>query len=108
VLSAVLFILAGLFEIGGGYLVWIWLREGKGLGVGIAGFILLAVYGIVPVFQPKEHPFGRIYAAYGAIFIVLSIFWGWGVDSKKPDVRDFVGAAICVVGAFFMMWPRKG
>ena len=101
-----LFIFAGLLEIGGGYLVWIWLREHRPVLFGVVGFILLAAYGIVPVFQPQEHPFGRIYAAYGAVFIVLSVLWGWGIDGKLPDLRDWIGAAICILGAAIMMWPR--
>jgi small multidrug resistance family-3 protein len=103
---AALFVLAGLCEIGGGYLVWLWLRAQRGLVFGVLGFAVLALYGIVPTFQPAQHPFGRIYAAYGAIFIVLSLVWGWAVDAQRPDVRDAVGAAICVAGAFVMLWPR--
>jgi hypothetical protein len=30
--SLLLFVLAGICEIGGGYLVWLWLREGKSIG----------------------------------------------------------------------------
>ena len=72
--SLSLFVLAGLCEIGGGYLVWLWLREGKGLLIGILGSAVLVLYGIIPTFQPSQ--FGRVYAAYGGIFVVLSITWG--------------------------------
>ena len=65
------FILAGLFEIGGGYLVWLWLREGKPIGYAFVGAIILVLYGIIPTFQPAH--FGRVYAAYGGVFIVLPI-----------------------------------
>lgn len=104
--ASLLFLLAGLLEIGGGYLVWSWLRRGFHVGLGVAGFVLLALYGVVPVFQASENPFGRVYAAYGAVFIVLSLLWGWGVDRHRPDVRDWLGAVLCLVGAFVMMWPR--
>lgn len=87
-------------------MVWLWLREQRPLYVGIIGFLSLAFYGIIPVFQPPENPFGRIYAAYGAVFIALSVIWGLGIDKKRPDVLDFVGATICIVGALVMMWPR--
>ena len=70
--SILLFIIAGICEIGGGYLIWIWLREGKGIWFAVAGAIILILYGIVPTFQPAH--FGRVYAAYGGIFVVLSIF----------------------------------
>jgi small multidrug resistance family-3 protein len=105
--SILLFLLAGVCEIGGGYLVWIWLHERKPLVVGLAGMIVLALYGVVPTLQPPQNGFGRVYAAYGAVFIVLSLFWGWGVDGQRPDVRDALGALICLAGAVVMMWPRS-
>jgi len=67
-----LFVLAGLFEIGGGYLVWLWLRQQRSWLVGLCEMIILALYGIMPTFQPAAHPFGRVYAAYDAVFIVAS------------------------------------
>jgi len=104
--AATLFVLAALLEIGGGYLVWLWVRRGMHVGLGLAGFVALALYGLVPVLQAEEHPFGRVYAAYGAVFIALSVLWGWLVDDRRPDLRDAIGAAICVAGAAVMMWPR--
>jgi small multidrug resistance family-3 protein len=102
-----LFVLAGLCEIGGGYLVWLWLRERRGIFLGLVGFAVLALYGVVPTLQPREHPFGRVYAAYGAIFIVLSVGWGWLVDKQRPDGRDLLGTVICLMGAIVMLLPRS-
>ncbi|MGH9896499.1 MAG: YnfA family protein, partial [bacterium] len=90
-----LFMLAGLCEIGGGYLVWLWLREGRGLLVALLGAVVLVLYGVVPTFQPAH--FGRVYAAYGGVFVVLSLLWGWLVDRKPADAADLVGAALCVL-----------
>jgi small multidrug resistance family-3 protein len=104
--AALLFLLAGLLEIGGGYLVWLWLREHRHPAVGAAGFVALAFYGVVPVLQDRAHSFGRVYAAYGAAFIVLSMVWGWRVDGQRPDARDWMGAAVCLAGAIVMLWPR--
>jgi small multidrug resistance family-3 protein len=101
-----LFILAGLFEIGGGYLVWLWLRQHRPFWLGLAGMIVLALYGFVPTLQQAEHPFGRVYAAYGAAFIALSVGWGWAIDGRRPDFRDALGTAICLLGAAVIMWPR--
>lgn len=99
------FILAGLFEIGGGYLVWIWIKEGKSVWFGAAGAIILVLYGIVPTLQPAN--FGRVYAAYGGIFIVLSILWGWKVDKTAPDTYDLIGGLVALLGVFIIMyWPR--
>ncbi len=99
------FFLAGLFEIGGGYLIWLWLREGKSAWLGVLGGIILFIYGVIPTLQPAD--FGRVYAAYGGIFIVLSILWGWKIDHVKPDLFDLIGGAIALVGVLIIMyWPR--
>ncbi len=83
--SVLYFILAGLCEIGGGYLVWLWLREGKPFLYGLWGAIILVIYGVIPTLQPAH--FGRVYAAYGGLFIVLSILWGWKVDHIAPSCQ---------------------
>ena len=101
------FILAGLFEIGGGYLVWLWLRDGYGLLVGLSGGVILFLYGIIPTRQPSH--FHRIYAAYGGVFIVMAMLWGWLFDGAVPDRYDLLGAAIALVGVFIIFyWPRRG
>ncbi|GEM45488.1 YnfA family protein [Deinococcus cellulosilyticus] len=105
--SILLFLLAGLAEIGGGYLVWIWLREGKPVWVGLLGGLILILYGILPTLQPTVLDFGRVYAAYGGLFIVLSLLWGWMVDGKTPDTPSLVGACIALMGAAVIAWwPR--
>ena len=83
--AVTLFFVAGILEIGGGYLVWLWLRERQAALLGVLGFIALALYGVVPVLQSRENPFGRIYAAYGAVFIAMSLLWGW--RGCQPDRR---------------------
>jgi len=99
------FLVAGLFEIGGGYLVWLWLREGKPVHYGVLGAVILVLYGVIPTFQPAN--FGRVYAAYGGIFIVLSILWGWKIDGIHPDRFDIIGGGIALIGvAVIMYWPR--
>ncbi len=105
-LSSILyFLLAGLLEIGGGYLMWLWLREGYSGWWGAAGAAVLVVYGVVPTLQPAS--FGRVYAAYGGVFIALSILWGWGIDQIAPDRYDLIGGAIALIGvAVIMFWPR--
>jgi len=105
--AALLFLLAGIAEIGGGYLVWLWLRDGKPFYWGLAGGLALALYGVIATFQTFPS-FGRVYAAYGGVFIVLSILWGWGIDKKIPDFYDWVGTAICLVGVAVMLrGPRN-
>jgi small multidrug resistance family-3 protein len=103
--TILLFILAGLAEIGGGWLVWQWLRGGKSLLWGLAGSAVLVGYGIIPTLQ-AEPAFGRVYAAYGGIFIVLSILWARLVDGWRPDRFDLFGAGIALTGVLVMIWGR--
>ncbi|MBW1776841.1 MAG: YnfA family protein [Deltaproteobacteria bacterium] len=103
--SVCYFILAGLCEIGGGYFVWLWLREGKPAMYGLVGAVVLILYGVIPTFQPAN--FGRVYAAYGGVFIALSILWGWKIDGINPDRFDIIGGLIALVGVgVIMYWPR--
>ncbi|MGM9572188.1 MAG: YnfA family protein [bacterium] len=101
------FILAGIFEIGGGYLIWLWLREGKGLLYGILGAIVLVLYGVIPTLQPASANFGRVYAAYGGIFIALSILWGWKIDNVIPDRFDLIGGVIALIGVIVIMYAPR-
>jgi small multidrug resistance family-3 protein len=104
--SLIYFLAAGLCEIAGGYLVWLWLREGKSIIFAFFGAILLVFYGVVPTLQPAN--FGRVYAAYGGVFIILSVIWGWGVDRITPDKFDLIGAMIALIGVgVIMYWPRE-
>ncbi|NNU34403.1 YnfA family protein [Mucilaginibacter sp. S1162] len=104
--SFLLFILAGICEIGGGYLIWQWLKNDKPFWWGIAGGIVLVLYGVVATWQTAD--FGRVYAAYGGIFIIMALIWAWNVDGFKPDKWDVIGALIAVIGACIIIYmPRK-
>ena len=100
-----LFVVAGLAEIGGGWLVWKWLRDGKGLVWGLLGGAILFAYGVIPTLQ-KETAFGRVYAAYGGIFILFSIAWARLVDGWRPDRYDLAGSALALAGVAVIMWGR--
>ena len=74
------------------------------LGV-LGGFVLFA-YGIVPTFQPYH--FHRIYAAYGGVFIVMALLWGWLVQGMRPDMFDIIGVTISLIGVVIIFYiPRK-
>lgn len=104
--SISIFLLAGLCEIGGGYLLWLTLREEKPWWVGVLGAMILIGYGVVATWQPAN--FGRVYAAYGGIFIVMAIIWGWKVDGIVPDRYDLIGGAIALIGMLIIMYaPRN-
>jgi small multidrug resistance family-3 protein len=105
--SLLLFVIAGLLEIGGGYLVWLWLRNDFSWTLGALGGFVLFLYGIVPTFQKTN--FHRVYAAYGGVFIVMSVFWGWLIDGIMPDNYDVIGTIIAVIGILIIFYyPRKG
>jgi small multidrug resistance family-3 protein len=105
--SSILFFLAGLAEIGGGYFIWMWLRYDAGIMFGVLGGVVLIVYGIIPTFQQFPN-FGRIYAAYGGVFIIMAILWGWWIDGIIPDFYDWLGTFIALVGTAIILWtPRK-
>jgi small multidrug resistance family-3 protein len=105
--AVLLFAAAGLAEIGGGWLVWQWLREGRPWPWGVAGAIVLVLYGVIPTLQAEAH-FGRVYAAYGGVFIILSLLWGRAFDGFKADRWDWLGAAICLVGVFVIAFGPRG
>ena len=104
--SMLVFILAGFCEIGGGYLVWLWLRESRPVWYGLLGGVILAIYGVVATLQPAN--FGRVYATYGGVFIVMSLLWAWKVDQFVPDRYDMIGALVALVGVAIIFYaPRS-
>lgn len=104
--SLSIFILAGLCEIGGGYLIWLWLKESKPLYLGIIGAIILIAYGIVATWQTEN--FGRVYATYGGVFIVMALLWAWKIDGFKPDKFDIIGATVALIGVCIIIYaPRR-
>ena len=105
IISLALFFAAALIEIGGGYLVWLWLREKRGVLLGVVGGLVLFVYGVILTLQPAH--FGRVYAAYGGIFIVSSIIWGLMVDKKKPDRYEVIGALIALLGVLIIFYAPR-
>jgi small multidrug resistance family-3 protein len=84
VYSIFFFLLASLCEIGGGYLVWLWLRSDMSWILGAIGGFILFLYGIIPTFQPTY--FHRIYATYGGIFIVMALLWGFIFEKEVPKI----------------------
>lgn len=105
--SGLLFGLAGLAEIGGGWLIWQVVREHAAWFLALAGGLVLLLYGFIPTLQPVNQ-FGRVYAAYGGLFIILALLWGWVVDRQAPDRWDVVGAGVCLLGAAVIIYgPRS-
>lgn len=81
------------------------MREDRSAWLAVAGAAVLALYGVIPTFQPAN--FGRAYAAYGGVFVARSLLWGWRVDGVAPDRFDLIGGAVALAGDFIIMyWPR--
>jgi small multidrug resistance family-3 protein len=104
--SIIVFMLAGICEIGGGFCIWLWLREGKSFWFGVAGAIVLTLYGLVATIQPSN--FARVYATYGGFFIVMSLIWGYLLDNFKPDRYDIIGAIVTMVGVGIIYYAPRG
>ena len=104
--SLALFVVAAIAEIGGAYLVWQGLRDERGWPWVVLGGLALAGYGVVATFQPEAN-FGRVFAAYGGIFIVGSILWGVAFEGFRPDRWDVVGGTICLVGMAVIMYAPR-
>lgn len=86
--------------------MWLWLKENKPPWYGIIGGIVLAIYGVIATLQTAN--FGRVYATYGGVFIVMSLLWGWKVDQFIPDRFDIIGAFIALIGVAVMFYaPRN-
>ena len=102
-----LFVFAGVLEIGGGYLVWIGIRDKYKPAITIPfGCVVLAAYGFVPTLQPSAS-FGRVFAVYGGFFIILSYLWAYIFDKTPMDTGDLVGSAISLAGVLIAwFWPR--
>jgi small multidrug resistance family-3 protein len=105
--ALLVFSLAGLAEIGGGWLMWQWLREGRPWPWGLVGALVLISYGVIPTFQVSPH-FGRVYAAYGGVFIVLSLLWGRVFDGFEADRWDVLGALIALTGVLVIFFGPRG
>jgi small multidrug resistance family-3 protein len=105
--SILLFVIAAIAEIGGAWLVWQGIREGRGLTWVGMGVVALGLYGFVATFQPDPH-FGRMLAAYGGVFVVGSLLWGIVADGFRPDRWDIMGAAICLIGVTVIMYAPRG
>jgi small multidrug resistance family-3 protein len=103
--SIALFLAAAVCEIGGAYLVWIGIKEHRGVLFVVLGAAALTLYGVVAAFQPSSE-FGRVLAAYGGVFIVGSLIWGVLFDGFQPDRSDMLGALVCLAGVGIIMYAR--
>jgi len=105
--TILLFVLAAVAEIGGAWLVWQSVREGRAWWWAGLGVVALGIDGFAAALKPDAH-FGRILAAYGGVFVAGSLAWGMIFDGFRPDRWDVLGSVICLFGvAIIMFAPRE-
>lgn len=101
------FFIAALFEIFGCYAFWLWLRQGKSALWIIPALISLTLFALLLTRVESAYA-GRAYAAYGGIYIVASIAWLALVEKVRPLTSDWLGVALCVLGATIILWGPRG
>jgi len=96
-----LFLLTAIAEIVGCYLPYLWLKQGGSIWLLVPAALSLSIF----VWLLSLHPTaaGRVYAAYGGVYISVAICWLWVVDSVKPNITDWVGVLVCLIGAAIIM-----
>ncbi len=104
--TVALFLITALAEIVGCYLPYLWLREGKSAWLLVPGALSLALFAWLLSLHPTAA--GRVYAAYGGVYVFMAILWLWAVDGIRPTGWDILGSAVALLGmAIIMFAPRS-
>lgn len=103
--TILLFVVTAIAEIVGCYLPYLWLREGKSAWLLLPGALSLMLFAWLLSLHPTAA--GRVYAAYGGVYIFVAIFWLWLVDGIRPTVWDLVGAGVAVTGMLIIMFAPR-
>ena len=99
-------LLAAFFEIAGCFAFWAWLRLGRSMLWTLPGVLSLILFALV-LTRIDSTAAGRVFAAYGGVYIAASLVWLWAVERQAPDRWDIAGAAVCLVGAaIILLGPR--
>ncbi|MES0872667.1 YnfA family protein [Sinimarinibacterium thermocellulolyticum] len=101
-----LFIATALAEIVGCYLPWLWLKQGRSAWLLLPAALSLAVFAWLLTLHPQ--PAGRVYAAYGGVYIGVALAWLWGVDGVRPTATDWLGVGVCLLGMAIIYFGPRG
>jgi small multidrug resistance family-3 protein len=101
-----LFVLTALAEIIGCYLPYLWLRHGRSAWLLVPSAASLALFVWLLTLHPTAA--GRVYAAYGGVYVCVGVFWLWAVDRVNPDRWDFIGVGLCLIGMAVIMAAPRG
>lgn len=100
-----LFVLTAFAEIIGCYLPYLWLKQGKSVWLLVPAAISLAAFSWLLTLHPNAA--GRVYAAYGGVYISVAILWLWQVDGVRPTTWDLVGSLVALIGmAIIILAPQ--
>jgi len=100
-----LFVLTALAEIVGCYLPYLWLRHDRSAWLLVPAALSLAAFAWLLTLHPTAA--GRVYAAYGGVYVCVALAWLWAVDAVRPTAWDVTGALVCLAGmAIIMFAPR--
>jgi small multidrug resistance family-3 protein len=101
-----LFVLTALAEIVGCYLPYLWLKQDRSAWLLVPAAASLALFAWLLSLHPTAA--GRVYAAYGGVYIGVAVLWLWAVDRIQPTTTDWVGVAVAMAGmAIIMFGPRS-
>ena len=100
-----LFIITALAEIVGCYLPYLWLREGKTIWLLAPAALSLAAFVWLLTLHPAAA--GRVYAAYGGMYIFMAILWLWAIEDIRPTTWDIVGASVALIGMTIIMFAPR-
>ena len=105
-MTLLIYPLAALAEIAGCFAFWAWLKLDRSPLWLAPGLISLALFAWLLTLSPAAQA-GRAFAAYGGIYIILSLGWLWAVEGQRPDTWDLLGAALCLAGAAVILWAPR-
>ena len=101
-----LFVMTALAEIVGCYLPYLWLKQEGSVWLLVPAAASLALFAWLLTLHPTAA--GRVYAAYGGVYVSVAIFWLWAVDGVRPSAWDWLGVLVCLSGmAIIMFAPRS-
>ncbi|MBB5942512.1 YnfA family protein [Xanthomonas sp. 3307] len=105
--TLLLFVLTAVAEIVGCYLPYLWLREQRSAWLLLPSAGSLAAFVWLLTLHPAAS--GRVYAAYGGVYVAVALLWLWTVQGMRPTRWDLLGAGLCLLGmAVIMFAPRQG
>lgn len=106
--TVLLFIATAVAELVGCYLPYLWLRKDGSPWLILPAAASLALFAWLLTLHPTAA--GRVYAAYGGVYVAVAVFWLWAVDGIAPSRWDILGAAVTLIGMAIIMFspsPRE-